>query len=167
VKLEIHNMAGHLIRRLHQHSVSTFNETLAGSDYAITPVQFAAMNALRVNPAIDQRTLARLIGYDPATIGGVVDRLEAKGYVARQINPQDRRARLLELTEFGARALAEVIPMVRAAQTAILTGLDEAQRDQFLALARQVVDASSDVEPSRADGAVDGAEAEGTSGRAS
>lgn len=143
MKLEIHNMAGHLIRRLHQVSVSVFNESVSADGFSITSVQFAAMNALRVNPGIDQRTLSELIAYDRATIGGVVDRLEAKGYVKRRVNPTDRRARVVELTEAGDQVLAEVIPRVREAQVRMLTGLDDAERARFLALAKKAIEAAS------------------------
>ena len=48
----------------------------AGFD--LTPIQLAAMQALKVNPGIEQAKIATLIAYDRATIGGVVERLEKR-----------------------------------------------------------------------------------------
>lgn len=135
MKLEIHNMAGHLIRRLNQISVSVFQDRMKSLGYNLTSVQFAAMNAVRANPGIDQASLAGLIAYDRATIGGVVDRLEAKGYVLRRTGERDRRAREVSLTDLGHQVLADVSPEVRKLQSDILSGLDAAEQAEFLRLA--------------------------------
>ncbi|WP_292685703.1 MarR family transcriptional regulator [Novosphingobium sp.] len=78
--MDIYGMPGHLIRRLQQQSTQVFAARMREAGFDITPVQFAAMDALAARPGIDQATLAQLIAYDRATIGGVVDRLEGKGW---------------------------------------------------------------------------------------
>lgn len=143
--LEIHNMAGHLIRRLNQISTSVFQDRMKLAGYDLTPIQFAAMNAIHANPGLDQASLAGLIAHDRATIGGVVDRLEAKGIVLRKINERDRRARELSLTARGEVTLAEVTPVVRAMQDDMLTGLSDAERQAFLRLARKAADGGNDL----------------------
>jgi len=145
MQLEIHNMAGHLIRRLHQISSSVFQDRIKTQGYDLTSVQFAAMNAIGANPGIDQASLAGLIAYDKATIGGVVDRLERKGYVSRIVSKRDRRARELSLTKTGAKVFAELIPVVRALQVDVLTGLDEYERTEFLRLAQKAADAGNEL----------------------
>ena len=90
-------MAGHLIRRLHQHSTQVFQAQTQAAGIDLTSVQFAALDAIAQQPAIDQATLAATIGFDRATIGGVIDRLEHKGLVQRVVSAQDRRARRLHL----------------------------------------------------------------------
>ena len=78
--LVIHHMPGHFIRRLQQVAVSLFADRVG---LEMTPVQFAALAAVAQRPRIDQARLSALIGYDRATIGGVIDRLEARGWLAR------------------------------------------------------------------------------------
>lgn len=138
--LEIHNMAGHLIRRLNQISTSVFQDRMRSAGYDLTPIQFAAMNAIHANPGIDQASLAGLIAHDRATIGGVVDRLEAKGFLSRRVGLNDRRIRELSLTPKGEAVLAETTPLVRAMQVDMLTGLSEAERQEFLRLARKAAE---------------------------
>ena len=75
-------MAGHLIRRLHQISTQVFTKTLQEAGLDLTPVQFAAMDAIAASPGIDQAGVATRIAYDRATIGGVVDLPAQKGLVA-------------------------------------------------------------------------------------
>ena len=103
------DMPGHLIRRLHQHSTQLFGQRVQAAGSDLTSVQFAALDALRFHPGIDQAGLAEAIAKDRATIGAVVDRLEQKGLVARVVSPRDKRARVLSLTPAGAAVMAGLV----------------------------------------------------------
>ena len=133
------DMAGHLIRRLHQLSTQVFVQRTQAAGFDLTPVQFAALDAIGHHPGTDQATVAELIAYDRATIGGVIERLEQKGWVDRVVSERDRRARELSLTPEGERILAALVPVVRDLQDEILQALGDADRARFLKLARQAV----------------------------
>ncbi|WP_289150324.1 MarR family transcriptional regulator [uncultured Salipiger sp.] len=133
--MELHDMAGHLIRRLHQTSTHVFATRTRDVGLDVTPVQFAAMDAIRDNPGIDQAGIAAAIAYDRATIGGVIDRLEQKGWISRTVSPRDRRARVVTLTAEGAAMFDRIRPVVWALQAEILPGLSDEERAQFLELA--------------------------------
>jgi DNA-binding MarR family transcriptional regulator len=137
--MESLDMAGHLIRRLHQHSTQVFTQRTQAAGFDLTSVQFAALDAIQAHPGSDQARVAELIGYDRATIGGVIQRMEHKGWVSRVVSERDRRARELTLTAEGRRVYGELLPIVRALQNDILEPLDKAQRAQFLALVRRIV----------------------------
>jgi DNA-binding MarR family transcriptional regulator len=98
------DMAGHLIRRLHQQSTQVFQAQTQAAGFDLTSVQFAALDAVAQQPGIDQASLAATISFDRATIGGVIDRLERKGLVQRTVSPDDRRARLLTTDARGPAA---------------------------------------------------------------
>lgn len=132
-------MAGHLIRRLHQQSTQIFQAQMQAAGFDLTSVQFAALDAIAQQPAIDQATLAATIGFDRATIGGVIDRLEHKGLVLRVVSVQDRRARRLNLTAAGEQLLVESRPVVETFQTDILAPLSRAERTAFLQLAQKAL----------------------------
>ncbi|MCB1418079.1 MAG: MarR family transcriptional regulator [Zhengella sp.] len=128
-------MPGHLIRRLHQKSTQVFTRHVRAAGYDLTPVQFAALDALSHVPGIDQAGLADAVGKDPATIGAVVDRLAQKGLLTRVKSSADRRARVLELTGEGKAVLDALLPVVEGLQAEILGGLDAAEYRQFVRLA--------------------------------
>jgi DNA-binding MarR family transcriptional regulator len=128
-------MAGHLIRRLHQQSMQVFQARMQAAGFDLTSVQFAALDAIAQQPGIDQAGLAATISFDRATIGGVVDRLEQKGLVRREVSAQDRRARRLSLTPEGRRVLAACRPLVEALQAEILAPLSARERSTFRELA--------------------------------
>jgi DNA-binding MarR family transcriptional regulator len=127
-ELPVHRMPGHFIRRLQQVAVRLFAEA-AGAQ--MTPVQYAALSAVAQRPGAGQAALAALIGYDRATIGGVIDRLEQKGWISRSGSPDDRRLNLLALTEQGRVALEAATPAVLAAQEKIFEPLDDQERAAF------------------------------------
>lgn len=137
------DMAGHLIRRLHQQSTQLFAQRTQEAGYDLTPVQYAALEAIYEHPGTDQARVAELIAYDRATIGGVIDRLEKKGWVLRVISERDRRARELSLTVQGNQIRAALQPIVQDLQSDILSPLNEADRACFINLAQQVVLQSS------------------------
>lgn len=133
------DMAGHLIRRMHQQSTQVFVQRTQAAGFDLTSVQFAALDAIHAHPGTDQARVAELIAYDRATIGGVIDRLEQKGWIRRVVSERDRRARELSLTTEGARVRSTLLPIVQDLQDEILQPLSSADRACFLKLARQVV----------------------------
>lgn len=123
---------GHAIRRLHQISVGVFLQEVG--ELGVTPVQYAALQVVADQPGVDQRTLARAIALDASTTGGVVDRLEARGWLERRTSPEDRRTRLLHLTDSGRQGLNATVPGMLRAQEQILAPLTPRQRDEFMRL---------------------------------
>ena len=135
--IDIDLQPGHAIRRLHQISVGVFLQE--AGDLGITPVQYAALQTVGNQPGIDQRTLARNIALDASTTGGVVDRLEARGWLERKTSTEDRRARQLTLTLSGEQALSDAVPVMLRAQEQILAPLTESQRATFMELLQVLV----------------------------
>jgi MarR family transcriptional regulator, temperature-dependent positive regulator of motility len=135
---------GHLIRRFHQISVAAFVAETEQAGVELTAVQYAALFVLRDNEGIDQATLAGLIAYDRVTIGGVISRLESRGYLERKNSTEDRRARILRLTRQGRAVLTKLAPAVHQAQEVMLKGLDKAERAELMKLLRKVTDAGNE-----------------------
>ena len=150
--IDIDLQPGHAIRRLHQISVGIFMQE--AGDLGVTPVQYAALQTVGNQPGIDQRTLARNIALDASTTGGVVDRLEARGWLERKTSTEDRRARQLSLTLSGEQALRDSVPVMLRAQEQILAPLNEEQRHTFMALLQLLVTQNNELSraPSEATG---------------
>jgi len=137
IDIDIDTQPGHAIRRLHQISVGIFLQEVG--EMGVTPVQYAALQTVANQPGIDQRTLARAIALDASTTGGVVDRLETRGWLLRRLSPNDRRARELELTLSGQQALREVVPAMLRAQEQILAPLCDVERREFMRMLDRLV----------------------------
>jgi len=141
--IDLEALPGHHIRRLQQIAVAIFLQETEGQ--GVTPVQFAALQTVAHSPGIDQRTLARTIGFDTSTIAGVVDRLEARGLVQRNASPDDRRVRLLTITPAGRATLAAVLPGMLRAQERMLAPLPRRERADFLRMLRVLVTANNEL----------------------
>ncbi|HZO37296.1 MAG TPA: MarR family transcriptional regulator [Solirubrobacteraceae bacterium] len=74
----------------------------------LPPVQAQALLRMHDRAEMKMRDLAEVLSLDPSTVTGVVDRLEARGLVERQIAP-DRRAKILSLTDEGWRVRASLL----------------------------------------------------------
>ena len=128
---------GHLIRRAQQIAVAEFAREAVAHD--VTPVQFAFMNAMMDTPGVDQITLANRVAFDAATSGSVIGRLEAKGWVRREADAQDRRRKRLFVTPEGASALRRMNAAVERAQQKILAPLAAEDQETFMRLLAQLV----------------------------
>lgn len=136
-RVDLDAVPGHCIRRLQQIAVALFMQECTA--LGTTPVQFAVLHTLADQPGIDQRTLARAVSFDTSTIGGVIDRLEARGLLTRSSSPDDRRVRLLHLTPDGEALLAELTPPMHRTQDRILEPLSAAERKDFLRMMQRVI----------------------------
>ena len=129
-----------LARRFHQICATVVAETLAGEE--LTPLQYAVLAYLYLQPDIDQNGLAARLGVDRASTSQLVDHLEKAGLVDRRVNGKDRRARLLRLTQRGTRLRERLHPAGRAAEARILAPLRPSERDTLIALLARVVAAN-------------------------
>ena len=120
---------GHLIRRAQQIAVASFRE-IVGS--GITPIQYALMRVLEAQPGIDQATLAQEAALDTSTTADTAARLEAKGWITREVLPRGQRS--LSLTPAGEAVLASLVPDVQRLQRAIFGALDAKEQAEFMRL---------------------------------
>jgi len=138
----VYTKPGYLFRRMQQIAVAIFMEECRAFD--LTPVQYAALVAIRTHPGIDATRLSAVIAFDRSTLGSVIERIEAKGLIERKPSPDDRRIKLLYLTRSGAALLREIVPAVDRAQTRMLEPLRPAERKTLMALLSQLVDLSNE-----------------------
>jgi DNA-binding MarR family transcriptional regulator len=142
-QLDLEALPGHYIRRLQQIAVAIFLQET--EKHGVTPVQYAALHKIGNAPGLDQRTLARSIGLDTSTTAGVIDRLEARGLMRRSASPEDRRVRLLSLTDAGHDLLESLEPDMLKAQDRILAPLPKAERAEFLRMLHTLVTANNEM----------------------
>lgn len=133
------NRLGHLVRRSYQIAQALFiGET---AEMGLTPVQYAALNAVVMLPGIDQATLSRTIAFDKTTLVKVLDRLVDKGLITRVRSSSDRRRHLLTATDAGRAIEQAIVPMIDISQERLLAPLTDQEKATLMALLRRLVDA--------------------------
>ncbi|MGH7882398.1 MAG: MarR family winged helix-turn-helix transcriptional regulator [Candidatus Dormibacteraceae bacterium] len=84
--------------------------------------------------------LAGMMGIDNAALTRLVDRLEAKGLVARQADSHDRRMIGVQLTDTGRELVPRLTPVVHRLESRARTGFSEEEMDQLIGLLSRVLD---------------------------
>lgn len=132
----LEEQVGHVMRRAHQRHAAIFQEGMG--DLQLTPTQFAALVKIHDVSQVSQNQLGRLTAMDPATIQGVIQRLEERKLIERQADPADRRRTILRLSASGAATAAEAIQRARKITEATLAPLDDGERHLFLTLLQKL-----------------------------
>ncbi|MEL0552833.1 MULTISPECIES: MarR family winged helix-turn-helix transcriptional regulator [Enterobacteriaceae] len=111
----------HLMRRAGQHSSMCWTQCV---DTGLSAVQYAILVVLAEETTCDQQTLGNRAGFDKATGTYVIDRMTKSGLLDVQIDPQNRRRKLVRMTASGEAMLAQMIEQAKSAEKMITAGLD-------------------------------------------
>ena len=94
--------------------------------YDLTPMQSIALTMFRDDNPKAMRTVSDYFMCDASTVTGLVDRLEARGLIARSNHPTDRRVKLLALTKEGSELRDKILAENQKAES---TRLDQILTD--------------------------------------
>jgi DNA-binding MarR family transcriptional regulator len=100
-------------------------------ELGITGPQARLLLSLERHPDQNQAFYAKRLEIEPITLTRIVDRLEDAGWIARQADPADRRARILHLTDKSRGIVTRLRVNVEGLFDEMLTGFAPAERDLF------------------------------------
>lgn len=130
--------AAYLMRRILICMSAEIDEAL--EPQGLTSAQWVPLFKLHIGDASTAAELAGACQLDAGAMTRMLDRLEAKGLVARARSSEDRRVVKLELTREGREA-AKHIPLVLCkVQNAFLEGLSVEEWQQLKGLLRRILD---------------------------
>jgi DNA-binding MarR family transcriptional regulator len=90
----------------------------------MTRAQWVILSWLERQPGLSQNELAALAEVEPITVGRLVDRLEARGFVVRQADPRDRRVWRLQLMPAATPILEEIKQYRAEVHELVTAGID-------------------------------------------
>jgi DNA-binding MarR family transcriptional regulator len=93
---------------------------------------YTVLNALDGGPARTQAALAQAVGADKTRIIAVLDGLQEAGFITREPDPADRRARLLSITGSGHQVRTAVQAEIQANENRVLGRFPAADQRAFL-----------------------------------
>jgi DNA-binding MarR family transcriptional regulator len=123
------NSIGYLISKVRLELYSQVDRELAPHD--MTTAQFSIMAHLAYDLADSASSLCSGMSYDPGAMTRMVDRLEAKGFVRRVREKEDRRKVRLELTKEGREAFPEMKARVVEVLNRLLKGFSKGEASQL------------------------------------
>lgn len=89
---------------------SSYSETFV-RQYDLTPAQFDVIATLGNTQGLSMGNIGEKTLITKGTLTGVVDRLEKKGIVTREIPPENRRSVIVRLTPAGDELFRQVFPI--------------------------------------------------------
>ena len=98
----------------------------------LTRSQGWVLNHLFRNDGVTQSELADILEVEKATLGRLLDRLEAKGWVRRESHADDRRAKRVFLTEEVEPALKAMRAAAADLRRGALAGLSAEDQTHFV-----------------------------------
>jgi DNA-binding MarR family transcriptional regulator len=106
----------------------------------LTPSAFNVLMALRNTPGhtLEPCQLSERLLVSRPSVTGLLDTLQAKGFVVRRPHPDDRRRVLVELTDTASEVLAAHFPAHYADQARLVEDLSEDERATLVSLLRRI-----------------------------
>ncbi|MEX2365522.1 MAG: MarR family transcriptional regulator [Pseudohongiellaceae bacterium] len=140
---KLDTMFGYLIRRCHQITVALYLREL--EEFDLTPAQFSMLRTVYALGALDQVALAGRLALDMATVGDVARRLDRRGLVTRKTNPNDRRARLVQITPVGEDIIEKMTPAVSRVQEEVLAPLTPEEGQTLISLLQRIANENNEL----------------------
>jgi DNA-binding MarR family transcriptional regulator len=125
-----------LLSQVGARAAQIFGELLA--PLKLTPPDAGILRLLKRSPGISQQELARRLDMHASRLVAVIDALEQRGLVAREMNADDRRLYSLQLTGKGRDALEAIGAVARAQDERVCAGLSTEERGQLAQLLTKI-----------------------------
>lgn len=110
---------GFLVGRTQRPLKNLFMQQL--KQFGITPEQWLLLAHLSLQEGITVTALSELSMKDKPYTTRLLDGLEAKGYICRQVNPDDKRSVVISLTAQGVELKQNVTPILIQLDKAIIS----------------------------------------------
>jgi DNA-binding MarR family transcriptional regulator len=98
----------------------------------LTRAQWWVLTHLYRSNGVSQTELAETLEIEKPTLGRLLDRLEAKGWVRREHDAKDRRVWRVHLTDEVEPALRTMRRIAAELRRDALTGISAAERERFV-----------------------------------
>lgn len=101
-------------------------------ELGLTRSQWWVLTHLFRKDGITQSELAEMLELEKPSLGRLLDRLEAKGWVRREMDARDRRAKRVFLTSAAETPMRVMRKIAAGVREDALSGLSTADRDRFV-----------------------------------
>ena len=113
------------LQRATHHTLHALSAAL--SDLNLSAAEINALANLGEGGTLSVRQLSERAGTRASTLTGLLDRLENRGYLVREVDPADRRSFRLPLTDQGREVAAAARAAITDLERTALSRLDAAQ----------------------------------------
>lgn len=119
----------YLLGRLGREARRQFTQVL--SAWELHPSHYGILLLLEAIGQASQQHLAQTLTIDRANIVSLLDVLEQRGFIERQVDPLDRRRHVVKLTAVGQVALQQIRQAREEVDAAFFAGLDHQEQEML------------------------------------
>jgi DNA-binding MarR family transcriptional regulator len=130
------SLVGYNCRQAYLSIVPYFGKRMA--KYDLRPAEYTVITLVNANPNMTQKQLSQAINVSPPNLATLLDRLEARGLVQRQRNPNDKRSQTLVLTTEGRSLCKKADKTVLELENEATSMLSDAERAELLRLLQKI-----------------------------
>ena len=128
------------LQRATHHTLHALSAALA--DLNLSAAEINALANLGEGGTLSIRQLSERTGTRASTLTSLLDRLENRGYLVRELDPADRRSFRLPLTERGQATATRVLAAIADLERTALSRLDATQLAGYHAVITALQEAS-------------------------
>ena len=107
----------------------------------MSPGLFGMLVIIEANPGLKQTELANAARLDRSSLVPALDKLEARGLVARRASVEDRRVNGISLTAAGTALLKKLKQRVARHEKRLVSNLTAGERETLVALLQRILPA--------------------------
>jgi len=112
-----------------------------GAHVGLNDVDLDCLDLIARHGPLSPSALAQRAALHPATMTGILDRLERGGWVVRERDPSDRRAVVVRVLRDRSAELVRLYSGMSSSMSGICAGYDDAQLEVIADFLRRTVDA--------------------------
>lgn len=125
-----------VLSRAHKAITETTNQFF--QEQGLNPTEFAVLELLYHKGKQPLQQIGQKILLASGSITYVVDKLEKRGYLKRNLCPNDRRVTFAEITKEGQKLMDNIFPLHEKMLHEIMSVLSTEEKDQVIELLKKI-----------------------------
>ena len=129
---------GYRFAMIHRIDAALVREPLSQIGITIAQIPFLMELLYRAEP-LTQSDLSNALAIDPAATARTLDQLEKRGYIAREVNPENRRQKLVTATANAEEMHDDLKRILLGASNALVEEFTEEEKALLLKLLDRII----------------------------
>ena len=112
-----------------------------GKPQDLNAVEYTMLALIRANPGVSPTQLRKALGISKPYVTAGLEKLHARRWIVREVNPNDQRAQCLYTTSIAAEQAASMTTALLAGERQAMSTLSAAERGQLAKLLHKLAQA--------------------------
>ncbi len=129
---------GYYFSMIHRSHSALAKDGMLALGVTLAQLPFLAQLLIRYDP-VSQDELSRILSIDPGATARNLEQLEKKGLVSREVNPENRRQKLVVATSRAREIEEDFFSVLRTASERLVEGLSADEKEMAVMLLERIL----------------------------